>query len=269
LRLAGIPNATLDAQLIIANAIGSNRLGVFLNYDKPLSDNELSKIKDRINRRLKREPIAYILGKKEFCSLEFKVSPATLIPRPETEYLVELVIDKLKDKKSDELNIIDIGTGCGCIAVVLAMNIKSAKIIATDISEKALILAKENSVLHNVTHRIKFLKSDLFENVNDKFDLIISNPPYVAESEKVNLEPDILNYEPITALIASDNGFAVIKRLINEAPNYLNPNGLLAIEIGDKHREKVLLEVEKSKEYKECEVVKDLNRIDRYFFGEI
>ena len=197
------------------------------------------------------------------------MSPVTLIPRPETEYLVELVIHKLKDKKSDELNICDIGTGCGCIAIVLAMNFNSAKIIATDISEKALILAKENSVLHNIEHRIGFLKSDLFENVNDKFDLIISNPPYVAESEKVNLEPEILNYEPITALIASDNGFAVIKRLINEAPNFLQPNGLLAIEIGDKHGKKVLLEVEKSKEYKKGDVVKDLNGLDRYFFGKI
>jgi len=269
LKSVGIPNATLDAQLIIADTLGFDRLGIFLNYDKPLGNNELSKINARAERRLKREPIAYILGKKEFCSLDFKVSPAVLIPRPETEYLVELVFDRLKTNKNDELNIIDIGTGCGCIAITLAKNFPNAKIIATDTSEEALALATENSVTNSVDRKIKFLKSNLFNDIDGKFDLIISNPPYVAESDRENLQPEILHYEPITALIAPDDGFGIIKKLINEAPDYLKQNSLLAIETGDKHREKILLEAEKTKRYRRCEVIKDLNGLDRYFFGEI
>ncbi len=268
LKTNDIQMPSLDAQLIVADAINTDRLGLFLNYDKPLTDIELSKINEKVDRRLKREPVAYILGKKEFCSHEFKVSPSVLVPRPETEYLVELIIDKLKNKISNEIDILDVGTGCSCIAIALALHFKNAKVVATDISEDVLTLAKENSDLHNVSNRIRFVKSDLFEDIDGQYDLIVSNPPYVSEDDKESLQVDILNYEPLNALFAPKEGFGTIEKLIMQAPNYLKPKGLLAIEIGDKHKEQALTIAKKTKQYDEIEVRNDLSGFDRYFFGK-
>ena len=219
-----------EAELLFTEVLNCKRLSLYLNKDNLLSDDKAALISDTLRRRISGEPIQYILAKTEFMGLEFKVAPDVFIPRPETEILVETSLKYAKGLK----NILDLGTGSGCIAISLAKNLAQAQIFASDISNKALSVAKENARLNKVD--ISFFQSDLLETIDYRLstiDLIISNPPYVASEDIDKLQPEI-SYEPLIALDGGSDGLGFYRRVIKEAPNYLKAGGLLIMEMGFK-----------------------------------
>jgi release factor glutamine methyltransferase len=225
-------DAHRDAAFLLLYTLGISRAELLANPDKVLSPDQLTDFECLIARRLTHEPVQYITGEQEFFGLPLRVTPAVLIPRPETEHLVEAVLAEVDC--SATLSIVDIGTGSGAIAIALADRLPSARIIATDISPAALELAAENAVRNRAADRIRFVESDLLEAVasDSPFDLIVSNPPYVAFADGKDLHPQVRDFEPATALFATGNGLDIYRRLIPQADAALKVNGLLAVEIG-------------------------------------
>jgi len=235
----GIDSATLDTQVLICNSLNISLEKFFLKQNDELSPAALEKIKIMINRRAQNQPIAYILGHKEFFGLDFLVNQNVLIPRPETERLVELALDRIKhheesikNKKSLihdlEYLILDVGTGCGNIIIALAKN-TNGQFFASDISVAALKVAQKNAMMHHVDDKIKFIQSDLFSNIkNQKFDLILANLPYVPTAD---LDEKSIRFEPQKAIFAQDNGAEIIKKFLGQAPAFLNKNGLILLEL--------------------------------------
>jgi len=224
----------------------------------PVDKKFLKKYWAFLKRRAKGEPVAYITGKREFWSLELEVTPDVLIPRPETEILVEHAINILKERESPL--ILDIGTGSGAIAIALAKEIKDAFIWATDISERALEVAKKNAKKHDVENRIYFLKGDLFDAIRDKnikFHLIISNPPYVSEKEYKELPREIKDWEPKRALFGGEDGLFFIKRIVRNSPIFLYPGGYLLIEISPTQVDKIKKLIEKTSCFESIKFLKD------------
>jgi release factor glutamine methyltransferase len=225
--------ATRDAELLLLHILQIPRTSLIAHPDQELSPSQRAAYENSIARRLRHEPVQYITGQQEFYGLTLKVTPAVLIPRPETEHLVEAVLKLLPTNKS--VKIADIGTGSGAIAIALAAHLPQAAITALDISPEALTIATINAREHNVAGRIRFLQSDLLSALDheaETFDAIVSNPPYVAESDHVTLHPQVRDYEPATALFAGETGLDIYHRLIPQAHNALKPTGLLALEIG-------------------------------------
>lgn len=221
----------IEARILIQLASGLDENSFFRNLDRPVNRRILNKVKTLLKKRKEGWPIAYLSGKKEFWSLEFQVNRHVLIPRPETELLVEKALSlKLPDRPA----ILDVGTGCGNIAVALGRERPEANITACDVSLAALKLARENAA-ENRVRNVKFIKSDLldyFLKKGEKFDLIVSNPPYVSESEWSKLERSVRDFEPRKALVAGPTGLEIIKKLLLQAPACLNHNGYLLIEFG-------------------------------------
>jgi release factor glutamine methyltransferase len=225
--------ATRDAELLLLHTLQIPRVTLIAHPDDELSASQRTSYEDSIARRLNHEPVQYITGHQEFYGLTLKVTPAVLIPRPETEHLVEAVLNLLPTNKP--LKIVDIGTGSGAIAIALAAHLPQAEITALDISTEALAVATTNARKHNVADRIRFLQSDLLSALDheaEAFDAIVSNPPYVAETDRDTLHPQVRDHEPATALFAGETGLDIYRRLIPQAYNALKPNGLLALEIG-------------------------------------
>jgi release factor glutamine methyltransferase len=225
--------ATRDAELLLLHILQIPRTSLIAHPDQELSPSQRTAYENNIARRLRHEPVQYITGQQEFYGLTLKVTPAVLVPRPETEHLVEAVLNLLP--KNKPLKIADIGTGSGAIAIALAARLPQAAITALDISPEALAIATINAREHNVAARIRFLQSDLLSALDheaETFDAIVSNPPYVAESDHATLHPQVRDYEPATALFAGETGLDVYHRLIPQAHNALKPTGLLALEIG-------------------------------------
>ena len=223
--------AARDAELLLLNQLGIERVQLFTNPDKELTKEEESSFWQNVRRRAASEPIQYIIGRQEFYGLNFLVTPAVLIPRPETEHLVEAILQVLPHEEI--LNILDVGTGSGILAITLALHLPHAEITAIDISAAAIRVARQNAEAHHVADRIHFVESDLLAGLPDfSFDAIVSNPPYVAESDRDTLHPQVRNYEPATALFAGETGLDIYRRLIPQADIALKPNGLLALEIG-------------------------------------
>ena len=279
-----IQNPRLDTEVLLSYSLKIDRLGLYLNYDKPLTEDELSSFKKIIQRRVNREPLQYITGIQEFWSLDFKVAPGVLIPRQETEVLVEEVLKSAGCKAKDVKNItksatgsnaltsapkpliLDLCTGCGCIAVSLAKELTGSTIYATDNSAVALEIARQNSERHDVKDRITFMSGDLFqplENFESKFDFIVSNPPYVKRSDLEGLEPEVNVFEPVSALDGGEDGLDAIKSIIDEAPKYLKSNGRLLLEIAFDQAKNVKAHIEKSGCYTSSTVIKDLSGNDR------
>ena len=228
-QLHSAPNAGRDAELLLMRALGKERAWLLTHPEDPIAPSQLAQYKTWINRRQKQEPIQYILGEQEFYGLVFHVTRDVLIPRPETEHLVEAALERLPG--NTPLRIADIGTGSGAIAIALAHKLPQAKITALDISKAALAVAKENAARHNVAERIDFRESDLLEAAQgEMFDAIVSNPPYVATTEE--LEAQVRDYEPKTALYAGETGLDIYRRLIPQAKAALKPEGWLLMEIG-------------------------------------
>ncbi|MDH7554814.1 MAG: peptide chain release factor N(5)-glutamine methyltransferase [Spirochaetota bacterium] len=219
----------LDAEILMAHALGIDRHKLVLYHNTLVDKKTLTKFKRLLSRRLKSEPIAYIVGYKEFYSLPLKVNRHVLIPRPETELLVDCAIYHARQRAT----ILDIGTGSGAIAIAIKYNRPDCSVWATDISKDALKVAKHNAGTILGKHLIKFLHSNLFESIPTMtFDVIVSNPPYINPNIYTQLQKDI-HYEPKEALLAPDNGFGIIKSLIEKANNYLSDNGTIIIEIGE------------------------------------
>jgi release factor glutamine methyltransferase len=226
-------HALRDAELLLLNTLQIPRVTLIAHPDRDLSPDQHSLYQAAISRRLQLEPIQYITGEQEFYGLRLHVSPAVLIPRPETEHLVEAVLALLP--ANQPLKLADIGTGSGAIAIALAVHLPLAQITALDISAKALAVAASNAREHNVADRIDFLESNLLAAVDhqiETFDAIVSNPPYIPESDRPTLHPQVRDHEPATALFAGETGLDIYRRLIPQSLSALKPNGLLALEIG-------------------------------------
>jgi len=232
--------AIRDAELLLLNILQIPRVTLIAHPDDELSANQRAAYEDCIARRLHHEPIQYITGQQEFYGLTLNVTPAVLIPRPETEHLVEAVLKRLPTNMP--LRIADIGTGSGAIAIALAAHLPQAAITALEISAEALAIATANAREHKVADRIRFLQSDLLSALNreaETFDAIVSNPPYVSEADRAALHPQVRDHEPATALFAGKTGLDVYRRLIPQAHAALKPNGLFALEIGHDQQDAV------------------------------
>jgi len=226
-------NASRDAELLLLHTLQILRATLVAHADREITHEQQSIYENNLARRLHHEPIQYITGQQEFYGLTLHVTPAVLIPRPETEHLVEAVLKRLPADKP--LKIADIGTGSGAIAIALAVHLPNAEIAALDISTEALAIAAANARQHSVDGRIRFLQSDLLSTLDHAaktFDAIVSNPPYIPDSDRATLHPQVRDHEPATALFAGESGLDIYRRLIPQACNVLKSNGLLALEIG-------------------------------------
>jgi len=249
----GIKQPRLEAEVLLARVLGKDRVYLYVNYDLPVKKTERDEFREFIKRRVNKEPVAYIVGYKEFMSLEFKVAPDVLIPRPDTEILVETAIDLVK--AGSGVRICDVGTGSGAIAVSLAFYLPGAQIYAGDISDKALDIARENARRHGV--KPYFYLGDLLFPLKgeESFDIIVANLPYIPEQEYRGLEPEIRNYEPIAALLAPGDGLDIYRRLVPQAFDMLKPGGYVLLEIGQEQKEEA---VKMMQGFSEIEVIKDM-----------
>lgn len=223
-----LEQSRLEAEVLLGHVLNQNRIYLYSNYDKPVNVNELTLYRELIKRRISGEPLAYILGYKEFMSLEFKVNPTVLIPRPDTEILVEKALELIDINHVK--HVCDVGTGSGAIAISLAYYRQDIKVSACDISADALEIARENAVNHNVD--INFYHSDLLDALQgEKFDLITANLPYISEAEFAELDLGVKNYEPSLALLAEENGLSLYRRLLTSCSDFLNDGAFIIIEI--------------------------------------
>ena len=236
LRQKKINTSILDSELLLSKILKKNREEILINLDQEICQKNLSRYKELILRRSQHEPIAYILENKEFWSKFFFVSSDTLIPRPETELMVEKLIEIFKEKK---ISILDMGTGSGCILISLLSELKNSTGVGIDISKKALKVAKKNSDKHRMKNKIKFFNKSLESKFYQKFDLIVSNPPYIKSNEIKNLKEDIRKYEPRIALDGGNDGLDLIKKIIYKTKYILKVKGMLALEIGNEQYKKV------------------------------
>ena len=233
LKKQGSDSPRLDAEVLLAVARNCKRIELYTAFDEIADDATRTAFRELVRRRGEGTPVAYLVGKREFYSLSFRLTPDVLIPRPETELLVVRLIDLAKQFSNMPLTIADIGTGSGIIAVAAAKHLPKARIRAIDTSAAALAVARQNAADHGVANRIEFVESDLFAAVEPqaRFHIIASNPPYVAEAEFATLSPGVRNYEPRAALVAGPKGTEVIKRLIDQAAERLESGGWLLVEI--------------------------------------
>jgi release factor glutamine methyltransferase len=234
LRVAGIApdDADLSARLLAQEVLGWDAAH-FLTASGSGGPPDFAERYERlVARRAGREPLAYITGQREFWSLSFEVSPAVLIPRPETELLLETALDLCPDR-SAALTIADVGTGSGCLAVSLAREYPAARVVASDVSSRALEVARRNALRHGVADRIEFVQTDLLTAVPDRFDLIVANPPYIPDREQATLQPEVRDYEPAMALFGGSDGLTVIRKLLEQSAARLKSGGILAFEFGD------------------------------------
>ena len=234
LEATDIPSARLDAEVLLSFCLGCERLEFYKNPYKPISEMQLDAFRNLMARRLTWEPVAYITGRKEFWSFALEVNSSVLIPRPDTEILVEEAVDICHNFTSLPVRILDIGTGSGAIALALASEIDDAKVMATDISAAAIALAQKNAAALGLKERIDFRQGNLFEPVDGLFDLIVSNPPYITLKDYEELPASVKDFEPREALLAGVSGLEFYEKLINSAPAHLKKNGWLLLEIGAK-----------------------------------
>lgn len=229
----GIESARLDADLIVAHALGVDRVQLFLDLERPLSTSELKSVRALVARRREREPMAYILGEREFFGRRFLVDPRVLIPRPDTEVLVEIAAGAIA--RSESARVLDLCTGSGAIGLTLLAENENARVVLSDVSEDALQVAKANAKRLGLMDRAEFVCCDLFGGIEPAFDVVVANPPYVAAVEYETLAPDIVKFEPRLALVADDGGLAIVRRIIAGAGALLasGPDACVLIEIGE------------------------------------
>lgn len=261
---AGSDEAELEAELLLRHAMGIDRVHLYQRLTGALPPEPYAVYRMLLDRRLAHEPTAYILGRREFFGLEFEVTPAALIPRPETEMLVELVITFARERFSDgRFSLADIGVGCGAIAVAIAHEAPGAGIVAVDVSKRALALARRNARRHGVEERIRFLHGDLLAPLQTPVDVIAANLPYVRASDWRATPPEIREHEPRRALEGGADGLKLIRRLIAEAPVCLKPGGALFAEIGDEQGAAALALARHAFPHARVEVKQDLAGLDR------
>ena len=253
LRRKKISTSRLDSELLLSKILDKNREEILINLEQKICQKYFLKYKQLIQRRSQCEPIAYIVKEKEFWSKNFLVSSDTLIPRPETELIVEKLTKIFEEKK---ISILDIGTGTGCILISLLSELKNSKGIGIDISKKALRIAEKNSEQHGMKNKIKFFHKSLDSKFYQKFDLIVSNPPYIKKSEIKNLQEDVRKFEPRIALDGGNDGLDLIKKVIYKSKYILKIKGMLALEIGNEQFNKVS-KILKKNNFKIEHIVKD------------
>ena len=272
----GIDNPRLDSEVLLANLLKLDRVGLYLNFDRPLSRDELSSFREIVKRRGSREPLQYITGHQEFWSLDFKVTPDVLIPRPDTEILVEEALKAVRRETLDvrrqnqlPFTILDLCTGSGCIAISLAHELKDAVVYAVDTSEAALSIARENAEKNGVRDRVIFLQGDLYEALTShvsrltSYDLIVSNPPYIKNIDIPNIQPEVRDYEPRMAVDGGTEGLGFYKRIVADAPNHLSPHGWLMVEVGEGQADAVSKMMTDTGTFESISTVKDLAGIER------
>jgi release factor glutamine methyltransferase len=268
---AGIEAADREAGWLIEQALGMTSVSRLIDRARPVSLSQIAAVNEYVNRRAAREPLQYILGTQEFCGLDFEVNPAVLIPRPETELLVQEVIRRLP--QGVRPTVVDVGTGSGCMAVTLARAVPDGRIVATDLSSEALATAKCNARRHGVETIITWLEGDLLSPLarlrcEGRVTAIIANPPYIRESDWSALQPEVSRYEPRMALVAGKRGTEFHERLLDEAVFYLAPGGLLAMEVGQGQAADVCAKIEAMPAYRRAEIVPDEAGIKRVVLVE-
>jgi len=235
----GVKTPRLDAEILLAHCLDVDRLYLYLNLDRPLLPDERSRFRELVKRRGLREPVALITGKKEFWSISLQIKPGTLIPRPETEILVEVVLQEIKENPAPK--VLEIGTGSGAVAIALAKDKPRVEVVATDTDFAVLLVAQANAKEAELENAVQFIATDLFDSIRrgGYFDVICSNPPYVPTNIIPTLDPDVRNFEPMRALDGGPDGLDVIRRLAANAENFLNRPGVLVLEFGDEQAEAV------------------------------
>jgi len=257
----GLDTPRLDAEVLLCHVLGKDRVYLYMNFEQPLQPEELASFRESVKQRVMRIPVAYITGIKEFMCLSFAVSPAVLIPRPDTEVLVETSLARLKPK-ADPI-ILDIGTGSGAIIISLLKRMPEAKGIAVDISEEALTVAAQNAAKHEVSDRLTLEQSNLFASLTGRtFDAIISNPPYIDAKDMETLAPEI-RHEPRVALAGGNDGQDFYRRIVAAAVEYLAPAGFVALEVGEGQARQVAALADDASGLKMVDIVKDYGGIER------
>ena len=255
-----IEDANLIARILLEFVLNLDRNQLLIKQEQEVEKENKEKYKYAIEKIVKGVPLQYITNSQEFMGLNFYVDENVLIPQPDTEILVEEVIKIVS--KENKINILDICTGSGCIGISVENAVPKAKITMSDISKKAIEIAKKNAKENNVLEKIKFIESDMFENIEGKFDIIVSNPPYI-ETDVINTLSREVQNEPIIALNGGKDGLVFYRKLINEASKYLNNDGYLCMEIGYDQKEKVMELARKQEVFSKIEVIKDLSGNDR------
>ncbi len=260
----GVPQAKLDAEYLLAHVLGCKRLGLYLQFERPLTDAELDVLRPLVRRRARREPLQHILGTVDFHGLILRCDGRALVPRPETEWLVERVIERLKDRPPAW--IADLGTGTGALALALATAFPEAAVDAVDRSAEALALARENAAALGLAKRVAFHEGDWFVPLaGRRYDCIVANPPYLSEADWDAAEPEVANFDPKEALVAPENGTADLVRILREAPAHLKPGGLLALET-NVAQHAALAEHTSAPPYASAERENDYAKRERYLF---
>jgi len=268
LQESGVASPRLDAEVLLAHCLHLDRVKLYVFYDKLLDREEWERYTECIERRGKREPVAYITGYKEFRSLCFRVTQAVLIPRPETEILVEETLKEYAErrKKSNSIRILELGTGSGVVAISLAKEIERLSIVATDISLEILKVARENARVHKEDSKINFMVGRFLQAIrkdDHHFDFIVSNPPYLSESDWENVQPEIKEYEVPDSLWGGEEGLDFYRTIIPDVSKLLNYEGWLMLEVGIGQADEVSNIIEKTGEFRRVELVKDLSGIPR------
>lgn len=262
----GIESPRLNAELLIGHALQRKRMQLYLEFERPLAEAELETIRPLVRRRAQHEPLQYIVGETDFFGLRLKVDRRALIPRPETEQLVEQVV-ALFAASEPPASVLDLGTGSGAIALALAKHFPMATVLAVDSSESALALARENAAITSLADRVQFQLSDWLAAISPReFDLIVSNPPYLSELETAQTALEVRGFEPSGALSAADDGIADLARIIHDSPRFLRPGGVLALETGISHHAKLAV-LAQSAGYFRTEAKRDLAGRDRFVFA--
>ena len=260
LKTHGVPSARLDAEYLLSHVLGVGRLEMYLQHERPLTARELDDFRPLLKRRAKREPLQYVLGRQAFRNLDLEVRPGVLIPRPETECLVEEVLTWAHGRGRADLVGLDVGTGSGAIALSLLAEGPFARFVGADVSPAALEVAARNRDALDMRERLDLRAGGLFESVRagERFDVIVSNPPYVAEAERPGLAPEVVDWEPAEALFGGSDGLAVIREIVRRASTVLGPEGLLALEVGAEQANAVATLIEARGEYRDVGIRKDL-----------
>ena len=257
-----IDNPRLNAEHLLAHVLGRKRIELYLEFERVLTESELAPLRDLVKRRAEGEPLQHLLGTVEFCGHVFHCDKRAMVPRPETEELVEFLKSEIHNPKS---KILDVGTGSGVIALSLAAKFPTAEILAVDISDEALSLAQENAARLNLADRVRFLKSNLLENVEGTFDLIVANLPYISTQDRHTLSREVL-HDPAVAVFANGRGDELIRKLIAQGPARLRPGGMLALEIGMGQSE-ALLSTLAEKKYRDIYLKNDYSGVIRFLFA--
>ena len=264
-----IENPRLDAEVLLGYVLNKERIFLYVHFDQPLDSEELAKFKECIKKRAMKMPVAYITGVREFMGLDFKVTEATLIPRPDTEILVETAMERLGKIACNEAGtgkcFADLGTGSGAICLSILNYMKEIEAVTVDISPKAIAVAKENAEKFAVSDRIEFLEGDFLKPLENKgkFTAILSNPPYIPKQDILGLESDVKDFEPMGALDGGIDGLDFYRQLLVKSANYIEDGGFLAIEIGINQSQAILEMAKRNLMWGKVEVIKDLAGIDR------